>query len=99
MNTTHVRLSIETQAWNGIVDKRTGKLKDWGCDEVYLTDEGDGWVLVINGTPGRWLLRSLLEGTQPSKVWIDMGQQWAWNNPQEVISDAVMTLLELARGV
>jgi len=95
MNTTQTnkRLSVLTQARHGL----EGDAPDtWDRSSVYLTDQGDGWILVIDGTPGQWFLRTLLESPQQSKIWIDVGQRWAWGNPQEVVSDAVMTLLELA---
>lgn len=48
------------------------------------------WVLVIEGTPGRWYISTLLENDQkfPDGIAIDFGQKWYCTNFQEVLNEA-----------
>ena len=51
-----------------------------------------GVVLNINGTPGSWYLKSILDkGEQnlPKTISIDFGQQWTCINMDEVLKEAL----------
>ena len=50
-----------------------------------------GLSLHIEGTSGRWFLISLFGGKNPKnpdQIWIDGGQGYSWDNPQEVWKEA-----------
>ena len=47
------------------------------------------WVLVIEDTPGRWYMATILEEGWADLIWIDYGQRWSIVNFIEIMREAI----------
>lgn len=48
---------------------------------------GNGPVLVIDGTPGSWYVKTLIDNFFPKGLAIDFGQGWVCTNINDIISE------------
>lgn len=64
---------------------------------VVAIESGDshyGPVLHVKNTPGRWYLRTLLDGRPRARIAIDYGQNWVVDNFNVVMAEAVRAVAD-----
>jgi len=70
-----------------------GKSRNPETGKLEYTENRE-WVLRIDGTPGSWYMKTLLERpvTRSSSMALDVGQGWTCLNFSEVLQAAVKTI-------
>lgn len=57
------------------------------------TDAPPEWVVKLDGTPGSWAIKTVMErGAPPAGLYIDFGSGWAWTNVRDVMDEALRAI-------
>lgn len=64
-----------------ILERKTSK---------WMPTAGPQWTLIVDGTPGRWFMSTLMNSENNlEEIWIDYGQRWKITNFGDVLREAV----------